>query len=123
MRVFLCEFIKYLVFDDKETDVAHNELSSIFWPSVLELSMSRFVPSSSNRRVFMMQVATAATAVMVVSEAAAQAMVDEKDPQAAEKAILVGESLPKKIAAPAESAAWTLIANLVLNLDETVSRN
>jgi hypothetical protein len=83
MRVFLCEFIKYLVFDDKETDVAHNELSSISWPSVLELSMSRFVPSSSNRRVFMMQVATAATAVMAMSEATAQAMVDEKDPQAA----------------------------------------
>ena len=38
---------------------------------------------SSNRRVFMMQVATAATAAMVVSEASAQAMVDEKDPQAA----------------------------------------
>jgi hypothetical protein len=47
----------------------------------------------------------------------------QKDPKAAEKAILVGESTPKKIAAPAETAAWTLIANLVLNLDETVSRN
>ena len=43
--------------------------------------------------------------------------------KAAEKAIQVGESLPKKIAAPAETAAWTLIANLVLNLDETVTRN
>ncbi|MFO1486428.1 MAG: PSD1 and planctomycete cytochrome C domain-containing protein [Verrucomicrobiaceae bacterium] len=47
----------------------------------------------------------------------------QKDPKAAEKAILVGESLPKKFAAPAETAAWTLIANLVLNLDETVTRN
>jgi len=47
----------------------------------------------------------------------------QKDPKAAEKAIQVGESLPKKIAAPAETAAWTLIANLVLNLDETVTRN
>jgi hypothetical protein len=44
--------------------------------------MSRFSSISSNRRVFMMQVATAATAVMAVSEASAQAMVDEKDPQA-----------------------------------------
>lgn len=47
----------------------------------------------------------------------------QKDPKAAEKAILVGESTPKKIAAPAETAAWTLIANLVLNLDETITRN
>ncbi len=45
--------------------------------------MSRFTSLSSTRRVFMMQVATAAAAVMAVGEAAAQAMVDEKDPQAA----------------------------------------
>ena len=45
--------------------------------------MSRFSSLQSNRRVFMMQVATAATAVLAVSEASAQAMVDEKDPQAA----------------------------------------
>ena len=38
---------------------------------------------NSSRRVFMMQVATAASAVMVMGEASAQAMVDEKDPQAA----------------------------------------
>jgi len=47
----------------------------------------------------------------------------QKDPKAAEKAIQVGESTPKKVAAPAEIASWTLIANLVLNLDETVTRN
>jgi len=45
--------------------------------------MSRFTSLSTTRRVFMMQVATAATAVLAVGEAAAQAMVDEKDPQAA----------------------------------------
>lgn len=44
--------------------------------------MSSFSKSSSTRRVFMMQVATAATAVLAVSETAAQAMLDEKDPQA-----------------------------------------
>lgn len=47
----------------------------------------------------------------------------QKDSKAAKKVIQVGESTPKKIAAPVETAAWTLIANLVLNLDETVSRN
>ncbi|MFM2035261.1 MAG: High-potential iron-sulfur protein [Pseudomonadota bacterium] len=45
--------------------------------------MTRFSSLHANRRVFMMQVATAATAVLAASEAAAQAMVDEKDPQAA----------------------------------------
>ena len=44
--------------------------------------MTRFSSLNANRRVFMMQMATAATAVMAVSEASAQAMVDEKDPQA-----------------------------------------
>ncbi len=41
------------------------------------------VPTSQNRRVFIMQVATAAGAVMLAQEAAAQPMVAENDPQAA----------------------------------------
>ncbi|GEP40981.1 PSD1 and planctomycete cytochrome C domain-containing protein [Brevifollis gellanilyticus] len=45
------------------------------------------------------------------------------DPAAAEKAIHTGESKPKGIASPIETASWTLMANLVLNLDETVMRN
>jgi hypothetical protein len=45
------------------------------------------------------------------------------DIKAAEKAIQVGESSPKNIAPAEETAAWTMIANLVLNLDETVCRN
>ncbi|HEY2412457.1 MAG TPA: PSD1 and planctomycete cytochrome C domain-containing protein [Pirellulaceae bacterium] len=45
------------------------------------------------------------------------------DIKAAEKAIQVGESSPKNIAPADETAAWTMIANLLLNLDETVCRN
>ena len=41
------------------------------------------VRSHSNRRVFMMQLATATGAALLVQEAAAQAMVSESDPQAA----------------------------------------
>jgi hypothetical protein len=44
----------------------------------------------------------------------------EKD---AEAAIHVGESTVRSRAAPAELAAYTLVANLLLNLDETVMRN
>ncbi len=47
----------------------------------------------------------------------------QAEPEAAAKAIRVGESAPKKIAPDAETAAWTLVANLILNLDETVTRN
>lgn len=47
----------------------------------------------------------------------------QAEPEAAARAIAVGESTPKKIAPDAETAAWTLVANLILNLDETVTRN
>jgi mono/diheme cytochrome c family protein len=47
----------------------------------------------------------------------------EADPAAAHKAIHVGESAPKGKAADPETAAWTIVANLLLNLDETVTRN
>lgn len=60
---------------------------------------------------------------MLTAALAKQRELYQKDPKAAEKAISVGESTPKKITAPAETAAWTLVSNLVLNLDETVSRN
>jgi mono/diheme cytochrome c family protein len=45
------------------------------------------------------------------------------DEKAAAAAIRVGESQPAGDASAAETAAWTLTANLVLNLDETLNRN
>lgn len=45
------------------------------------------------------------------------------EPKAAAAAIRFGESQPKRLAADAETAAWTMTANLILNLDETVNRN
>jgi hypothetical protein len=45
------------------------------------------------------------------------------DPAAAKKVIRVGESKPSGIAPDEETAAWTMIANLILNLDEAVNRN
>jgi hypothetical protein len=47
----------------------------------------------------------------------------QADPAAASQSIQVGESKPKGIAPAEETAAWTMIANLVLNLDETICRN
>ena len=45
------------------------------------------------------------------------------DVEAARRAIAVGESHPRNLASPDETAAWTMVANLVLNLDETICRN
>ena len=42
---------------------------------------------------------------------------------AAKKVISNGESKPKATLPPAGLAAWTLVANLILNLDETINRN
>ena len=47
----------------------------------------------------------------------------EADLEAANQVIAHGESKPPPGLSPAELAAWTLVANLMLNLDETLSRN
>ena len=46
-----------------------------------------------------------------------------QSPEAAAKVIHNGESKPKAGLPQTELAAWTLAANLILNLDETISRN
>lgn len=45
------------------------------------------------------------------------------DPTAARKVVTTGESRPKGLAPDDETAAWTMVANLLLNLDETLNRN
>lgn len=47
----------------------------------------------------------------------------QADQEAAKKVISHGESKPKPELPPAELAAYTLVANMILNLDETVTRN
>ena len=60
----------------------------------------------------------------IVREAhAAQQQRFAADPKAAAVAVRVGESPLRSKASDVETAAWTLTANLVLNLDETVTRN
>ena len=45
------------------------------------------------------------------------------NPAAAKQAIHIGESIPRHIAPDEETAAWTMLANLVLNTDEALNRN
>jgi hypothetical protein len=47
----------------------------------------------------------------------------QQAPEAAAKFIRQGESKPTAGLPEPELAAWTLVANLVLNLDETLTRN
>src|SRR5258708_39698460 len=47
----------------------------------------------------------------------------QKDPEAAKAAVHNGESAPPANLSEPELAAWTLVANLLLNLDETVTKN
>lgn len=60
---------------------------------------------------------------LLIEALARQRALYSQAPEAAVRAIRVGESIPKNVAPPAETAAWTILANLVLNLDETVNRN
>ena len=47
----------------------------------------------------------------------------QNDPAAAKAAVHNGESAPPANIPEPELAAWTLVANLLLNLDETVTKN
>ena len=64
-----------------------------------------------------------AEAAIVAESLAAHRARYLSDPDAAMKAIAHGESRPSAETPPAELAAWTLVANTVLNLDETLTRN
>ena len=44
------------------------------------------------------------------------------NPEAAKELIAVGESKPDEKLDPIEVATWTMIANLILNLDEVLNK-
>ena len=62
-------------------------------------------------------------ATLLLEALAKQRQLYASDPEGARKAIHNGESRPKNVAPAPETAAWTMLANLILNLDETVTRN
>jgi hypothetical protein len=66
---------------------------------------------------------TAEEAALIAKALDRQRTIYRDDAAAARQAIEVGESKPQNIAPPAETAAWAMIANLVLNLDEAICRN
>ena len=47
----------------------------------------------------------------------------QAEPEAAAKVVDAGDSTARPGLDPAELAAWTMVGNLLLNLDETITRN
>jgi len=62
-------------------------------------------------------------AAIITSQLQAHLSRYQQEPGAAQKLVAVGQSKPRPELAPAELAAYTLVANMLLNLDETVTRN
>ena len=60
---------------------------------------------------------------ILVRQYEAQRVAYAADLEAAKKVLTVGENKPPDGLDPAELAAWTLVANCILNLDETMSKN
>jgi hypothetical protein len=60
---------------------------------------------------------------LVTANLAQQRELYRADPAAARKLVATGESKPRDVAPAEETAAWTMVANLLLNLDETLNRN
>ena len=60
---------------------------------------------------------------IVLAGLARQQALYEADPQQATLAVHTGESPPRNVVPVEQTAAWTMIANLILNTDETLNRN
>jgi hypothetical protein len=62
--------------------------------------------------------------IVIIDDALAKHLAKfQAQPAAAKAAIRNGESVPKAGLPEPELAAWTMVANLLLNLDETITRN
>ncbi|MHB8955935.1 MAG: PSD1 and planctomycete cytochrome C domain-containing protein [Pirellulaceae bacterium] len=60
---------------------------------------------------------------IVLAGLAQQHALYQTTPEDAQKLVNTGESPPRNVASAEETAAWTMIANLILNTDETLNRN
>ncbi len=74
------------------------------------------------RTVLSRRPTTDETAIVLACLARQQALY-QAEPELAKQLVSTGESVPRNCAPVEETAAWTMIANLVLNMDETLNRN
>ena len=105
-------------------DVQHFEAARAF----AERIMTEGGASAADRITFAYRAALSrkpvAEEIAVVQDALKKFLAEySQSGDAAGKVISNGESKPKAALPPKELAAWTLVANLILNLDETINRN
>ncbi|MFN0052112.1 MAG: PSD1 and planctomycete cytochrome C domain-containing protein [Planctomycetales bacterium] len=74
-------------------------------------------------RLVLSRVPDEAESALVAKLLATERALYEADPAGARAVVHTGESTPLGVASDAETAAWTMVANLILNLDETLNRN
>ncbi len=105
-------------------DVQHFEAAR----ALAERTLAEAGPSVTNRIDFLYRTVLARrpdaeTVRLLESALARQQVLYRADPDAARQVVAAGESSPRHVAPDDETAAWTMVANLVLNLDETIMRN
>lgn len=93
-----------------------------------ERAMKEAGPGAKERAAYAFRLATARAPSdletrVLVGQYEAQLAAYRKDVEAAKKVLGVGESSVPEGLDPAELAAWTLVANMLLNLDETMTKN
>ncbi|MEX2561567.1 MAG: DUF1553 domain-containing protein, partial [Pirellulales bacterium] len=92
-----------------------------------ERIMTEAPSSPEERSAFGFRLATARRAdpdeVAVLARTYSEQLAEyQSDPEAAAKLVAVGDSKRNESLDVAELAAWTMVANLILNLDETVTK-
>jgi hypothetical protein len=105
-------------------DVQHFEAAR----ALAELVLSEAEPDSNRRIEFLYRTVLARLPdhdeVRLVEHALAkQRELYRANPALARQVIHAGESPPRRIAPDEETAAWTMVANMILNLDETLNQN
>jgi len=105
-------------------DVQHFEAAR----ALAERALSEAGESAEQRIAFLYRTVLARLPddeeLRLVNEAfATQLKLFEADPESAAAAIRVGQSQPRELVPVEHTAAWTMVANLILNLDETINRN
>ncbi|HEY3788879.1 MAG TPA: DUF1549 and DUF1553 domain-containing protein, partial [Urbifossiella sp.] len=104
-------------------DVQHFEAAR----ALAERAIAEGGPTAKERIAFLYRTVLsrnpdAEEAKLVLAALVKQRGIFMADPAAAKKVVHAGESKPKGAAADDEVAAWTMLANLLLNLDETIHR-
>jgi hypothetical protein len=105
-------------------DVQHFEAARVLAERVVRDGGSTHAERISHLyRIVLSRKPTASETKIVEAALEKQLALYRDTPDAAKKAVRVGEAPLKASVPDVELAAWSMIANLVLNLDETLNRN